>query len=329
VNIGIVGCGAMGQLRAQNLGGASLVAVADTDTARATELARRVPGCAALSEWQELVNRSDIHAVIVATPNYLQPSILRAAIASGKHVLVEKPGARHFSELRELAELARERSVCVRIGFNLRYHRAMQQARKLIDDGAIGELMFVRARYGHGGRIGYENEWRAHPEFSGGGELLDQGVHLIDLSRWFLGEFVAIDGFAHTYFWRMPVDDNAFLTLRTNNQQVAFLQVSCTEWKNLFSFEVYGRDGKLQIDGLGGSYGTEKLTWYKMLPQMGPPETTVFEYPMSDNSRAVEMAEFLEDIRLRREPAVTIKDAVAALVVVDQVYQSSGYDHRP
>ena len=105
--------------------------------------------------------------------------------------------------------------------------------------------------------LGYASEWRAQPQRSGGGELIDQGVHLIDLARWFLGEFVEVDGFAHTYFWDMPVDDNGFMLLKTATKQVAFLHVSCTEWKNTFSWELYGRDGKLQVDGLGGSYGVE------------------------------------------------------------------------
>ena len=131
--------------------------------------------------------------------------------------------------------------------------------------------MFVRGRYGHGGRIGYDREWRANPGLSGGGELIDQGVHMIDLSRWFLGDFREIQGYAHTYFWDMPVDDNGFMILRTAKNQTAFLHVSCTEWKNLFSLEIYGRKAKLHIEGLGGSYGLEKLSFYKMLPEMVRP----------------------------------------------------------
>jgi predicted dehydrogenase len=136
--------------------------------------------------------------------------------------------------------------------------------------------MFIRARYGHGGRVGYDKEWRANPKLSGGGELIDQGIHLIDLAGWFLGEFKKIDGHAETYFWKMPVDDNAFLSLRTAKNQTAWLHVSCTEWKNLFSFEIYGRHAKLHIEGLGGSYGVEKLFHYQMKPEMGIPDTKVY-----------------------------------------------------
>jgi predicted dehydrogenase len=188
--------------------------------------------------------------------------------------------------------------------------------------------MFVRARYGHGGRLGYEKEWRAQQAISGGGELIDQGVHLIDLARWFLGEFNQVDGAAHTYFWDMPVDDNAFMRLTTAQGQTAFLHASCTEWKNTFSFEIYGKVGKLHIEGLGGSYGVERLTWYRMLPQMGPPETTAWEYPMADNSWDVEMQEFLDDVQQHRQPSAGLPDAIAALRIVEQIYEASGYDHH-
>jgi len=328
VNAALIGCGAVGRKRAENLGGARLVYCVDTDRARAQDIAARHRECAVLPQWSDLLTRSDVNLFIVATPPKFQAEIALAAIGAGKHVLVEKPGARNSAELREAAALAEKKRIRVRVGFNHRYHRAFRQARALVDAGSLGPLMFARARYGHGGRRGYDKEWRANPDQSGGGELIDQGVHLIDLARWFLGEFTDIEGFAHTYFWNMPVDDNAFLLLKTASKQTAFLHASCTEWKNTFSWELYGRDGKLQIDGLGGSYGVEKLTWYKMLPEMGPPETQVWEYPMADDSWAVEMAEFLEDIRLEREPAAGLHDAIAALTIVGKIYAESGYDHR-
>jgi predicted dehydrogenase len=254
---------------------------------------------------------------------------MAGAIAAGCHVLVEKPAARFMDDLKPLISMAERQKILVRVGFNHRCHRSFQKMREIVDAGEIGELMFLRARYGHGGRLGYEQEWRAQPELSGGGELIDQGVHLIDLSRWFLGDFSEVDGFAHTYYWDMPVDDNAFMLLRTEDQRTAFLHVSCTEWKNTFSFELYGRNGKLQVDGLGGSYGVERLTWYKMLPEMGPPETLSWEYPMSDNSWQVEMNQFRQDIEVGRQPQPGLSDAIVVLQIVEKLYEKSGYDHRP
>jgi predicted dehydrogenase len=328
MNVGIVGCGLLGQKRAQSLAGARLVACADTEIDRAEQLAKSFDGCAAFADWRSVIDRDDVEMVVVATPHNVLAEITARTVEAGKHVLVEKPAARHFSELEPLLSAVKKAGVLVRVGFNHRYHRAFRQARKIVESGSLGPLMFLRARYGHGGRIGYEKEWRAQPSISGGGELIDQGMHLIDLARWFLGNFVEVEGYAHTYFWNMPVDDNAFLLLKTAQKRIAFLHASCTEWKNTFSFELYGRDGKLQIDGLGGSYGVERLAWYKMLPQMGPPETTLWEYPMADDSWEVEMKEFLEDIRLGRKPAAGLEDAAAALDIVDHIYRESGFDHR-
>ena len=325
MRVGIIGCGLIGNKRAKALGSARLVACADVVLERAQALAAGNPGVFFTSNWREVVARNDVDVIIVATTNDQLAPVSVAALKAGKHVLVEKPAARELSEIETLIEAARDTGLQVRVGFNHRYHRALRKARELVESQVLGEIMFVRGRYGHGGRIGYDKEWRAVPELSGGGELIDQGVHLIDLARWFLGDFSDISGFAHTYFWEMPVEDNGFMLLKTAHQQVAFLHVSCTEWKNLFSFELYGRNGKLHVEGLGGSYGVERLAYYKMLPLMGPPETTIWEFPMADTSWELEFAEFLDDIRLNRKPAAGLNDAYAALKVVNTIYQNSGY----
>jgi predicted dehydrogenase len=316
---GIIGCGLIGHKRAQNLGAAQLTAACDTDLAKARALAKT--SALATSDLRELLAACDL--TIIATPNFaLAPTALEA-IRAGKHVLLEKPGALTFAELETLATAAADSRVQVRLGYNHRYHPALLKARELIDAEALGPLMFIRARYGHGGRRGYDREWRADPKLSGGGELIDQGVHLIDLASWFLGPFTSIAGQATTLYWDMPVDDNAFLHLRTASGAVAWLHASCTEWKNLFSFEIYGRTGKLHIEGLGGSYGVERLSYYRMLPEMGPPETTIWEYPRGDRSWALEMEEFLEDIRLGRTPQPGLAEGIATLRIVEKIYATS------
>jgi predicted dehydrogenase len=290
---------------------------------RAKTLAALVPGATAETDWRQVLQRDDVHIVIVSTINDSLAEITHQAVRAGKHVLVEKPAGRRAAELEPILAACRQSKVLVRVGFNHRYHPALLKAHELLRSGALGDLMFLRGRYGHGGRIGYDKEWRANPELAGGGELIDQGVHLIDLSRWILGDFARVHGIARTFYWEMPVDDNAFALLETANGQVAFLHCSCTEWKNLFSLEIYGRNGKLHIEGLGGSYGTERLSYYKMLPQMGPPETTIWEYPMGDSSWKLEFDEFLEDIRLNRTPSPGAADAYAALRIVEQIYSES------
>lgn len=328
MRIAIVGCGLIGQKRAKTLGSCELVACADQMLEKAQHLASLHPGCTPYQHWRDIIARKDVDIVIVSTTHATLAEIGMAAVKAGKHILVEKPGGRRAHELAPIINEAKNRGVFTRVGFNHRYHRAFRKAFALVQENAIGELMFIRARYGHGGRIGYDQEWRAQPALSGGGELIDQGVHLIDLARCFLGEFTDVQGSAHTFYWNMPVDDNGFLLLKTAKQQVAHLHASCTEWKNTFSFEIYGRNGKLDINGLGGSYGVEKLTLYKMLPEMGPPETHAWEFPMQDDSWQFEFDEFIEDIKQQRQPKASLEDAHAALTIVETIYRMSNYDYR-
>jgi predicted dehydrogenase len=323
MRVAIIGCGLIGQKRARALADCRLVACVDLTIEKAQALAASVPGAQAIDDWQAVMKRPDVDIVIVATTHNILGEITLAAIAAGKHVLVEKPAARQAKELESLIQAARRARIMVRVGFNHRYHPAIRKAHALCAEGELGELMYVRGRYGHGGRPGYEKEWRANPALSGGGELIDQGVHLIDLARWFLGDFSEVEGFAHTFYWDMQVEDNGFLLLRTANRQAAFLHASCTEWKNLFSFEIFGRKGKLEISGLGGSYGTERLAHYRMLPQMGPPETTMWEFPMADTSWEIEFAEFVDDIRQGRQPSPSLSDAQATLQVIERIYEAS------
>jgi predicted dehydrogenase len=321
VTFAIIGCGLVGRKRLHSLRPGQLVVTYDVEKHRAQGFVDAAGSGKVIAKVEEAVSDPVVDAVIVSTPNSSLAPVASLAIRAGKHVLLEKPAATSMTQINELVELARQSKSCVRVGYNHRYHPAVQKARKLIDAGAIGPLMFIRGRYGHGGRRGYESEWRADPAISGGGELIDQGVHLIDLSTWFLGEFSCVKGHAATYFWDMPVEDNAFLSLQTAAGQTAWFHVSCTEWKNLFSLEIYGHRGKLQIEGLGGSYGVERLTYYSMRPVLGPPDTTIWEFPGADSSWDLEIKAFQEDIELERSAVPGLKEAAATLRVVERFYE--------
>ena len=326
LRVSIVGCGFIGEKRARALPAGALEVCCDIDEARATSLARQ-SSARVLTDWRRAVTDDGVDIVIVATTHDLLAPITTAAAEAGKHVIVEKPGALRSEELDGAIAACEKTGARVHVGFNHRYHRAFRKMREIVDSGSLGPLTHVRARYGHGGRIGYDKEWRSVPALSGGGEAIDQGMHVIDLARWFLGDFVDVHGFAETYFWDMPVEDNAFLLMRTAQRQVASLHASWTEWKNTFSFELFGRNGKLEVAGLGGSYGTERLTYYAMLPELGPPETSMFEYPMGDDSWRVEYDAFLDDIAARRTPAPGLADAQAALRIVERLYAAT-HDNR-
>lgn len=321
-----IGCGVVGRKRVAALGSdAPLLYACDLDLPRAVEVAKLSPGCVATTDVATALSDPRVAAVIVSTRNNALAPLALAAVLAGKHVLLEKPGALNAAQLRIIRDAATTTGPRVRLGYNHRFHPALTKARALVDAGALGPLMFLRARYGHGGRVGYDREWRADPALSGGGELIDQGVHLIDLASWLLGEFPTVGGHVTTSFWDMPVDDNAFVSLRTASGQTAWLHASCTEWKNLFSLELYGRNAKIAIDGLGGSYGPERLTFYRMLPQMGPPETMVFEFPDGDESWALELREFADDIRLGREPSPGLDEGIRTLEIVEKIYRQSGF----
>jgi predicted dehydrogenase len=326
VNFAIVGCGQIGRKRLRTLTERDrLIVAADPLRERAEDLAA-TSGHSAMftADWRAAVTHPEVQAVIVSTTNDSLATVTRAAIESGKHVLVEKPAARSARELKPVVEVAAQAPRhCFWAGFNLRYHPAIRKAHEIVASGHLGDLMSIRGRYGHGGRIGYDKEWRANPTISGGGELLDQGVHLIDLARWFLGEFEQVCGYAPTFYWNMPVDDNAFLLLKTRQGHAAWLHASCTQWKNLFSFEIFGRCGALTVEGLGGSYGVERLTFHRVRPELGPPETTTWEFAGEDPSWEAELRQFVRTAEEGGTATTSLWDALAALEIVDRVYAGS------
>jgi predicted dehydrogenase len=320
----IVGCGLIGQKRAaaiSRLGHQTILAV-DRSGDRACKLAEAF--CArSATDFHAAVEAGDIDAVVVATPHAELSTIAIACLGAGKHVLVEKPGGRNLAEVSAVSQAAATARRVAKVGYNHRFHPAVLKAREIVDRGELGQLMFMRGRYGHGGRPGYEREWRFERSVSGGGQLVDQGSHLIDLAHWFLGELTLVQAALRTFFWNAEVEDNAFLTLSTAEGRIAWLHASWTEWKNLFSLEIYGSDGKLEINGLGGSYGVESLTFYRMLLEMGPPETTRWEYPFADRSWETEIAEFIAAIHAGRRPIGDVDDAVSSMSVIERAYQGA------
>lgn len=325
MNIGIVGCGLIGKKRAKSIPSMhTIVGVCDIQIEKAKELAL-MTGCDFVTDdYKKLVELQGLDLLIVSTLNNLLAPITLYAVERGRHVIVEKPGGICSKELLPIMEAAKKTGVVVKVGFNHRYHPAMLKAKELMARKESGEVMFLRGRYGHGGRIGYDKEWRADASLSGGGETIDQGVHLIDLARWYMGDFEEVSGFAATYFWDMPVDDNGFISLRKKDGRAAWLQVSCTEWKNMFSLEIYCKNAKFAVEGLGGSYGVEKLYHYQMLPQMGPPDTVIYEYPRGDNSWALEFLEVEEAIMTGKALQMgDIRDAYEALKIVEKIYLAS------
>jgi len=325
MKVGIVGAGLQGRRRAQALkavDGSELVLVADVRQDAAAALAAEA-GCLETSRWEEVVARDDVEAVIVCTPPHLHAEIAVSAMRRGKHVLCEKPLARTMDEGREMVKVAQQEGVRLKCGFNLRYHPAIRQARRWYEDGDIGEIDSIRCRYGIGGRPGYDREWRAEGEISGGGQLMDQGIHALDLFRWFLGDFAEVFGFLATRFWDVaPLEDNAFVLLRTARGQVASLHASWTQWKPLFCLEIFGRDGYVIAEGLGGAYGSERAILGRR-DFTAPFGEEVVEFRGEDRSWEEEWREFASAISEGREPSANGREGLEALRLVYAAYAAS------
>lgn len=321
----IIGAGLIGKKRADAISGLGhqIKVVCDVRAEAAKSLAEKFQ--ADIHTDLSFLAKNEVDAAIVATSNDALAPTVCEALRHGKHVLVEKPGGRNPNEVAEWCRLSEAGRAICRVGFNHRFHPTLLKAKSLLENEAIGPLMFFRAKYGHGGRIGYDKEWRAQPEKGGGGELIDQGVHLIDLCRWLGGEFTLEHGVATTYFWNMPVDDNGFLLLKSPHSELrAWLHASCTEWKNTFEFEIFGKRGKIQITGLGRSYGPEELKLYKVKPEMGVPLQETYTFPEEDRSWALETQSFIDAIEGRPSPIAQPQDALRAVELVYDTYRSSG-----
>jgi predicted dehydrogenase len=293
LRVAIAGCGLIGHKRARALGPQDELAGCFDIVPEIAEAHAAEHGTTAYPTLEALLDqRADV--VVVAVTHDQLAGLAVAALEAGSHVLVEKPAGIGVADVDRVRAAADAAQKLVKVGFNHRFHPGISKAITEARSGRYGEVMSMRARYGHGGRIGYDREWRADPAKSGGGELIDQGMHLLDLSHWLHGELPLHSALTRTQYWDAPVDDNAVIVLGEERNTTApwtLFHVSWTEWKNTFSMEIYCRTAKFQVDGLFGSYGPERLTSYFMKPELGPPDTAVDEFA-ADRSWELEWEHF-------------------------------------
>lgn len=325
MRVAIIGAGLQARRRApviKDWPGAELAVITSKTGNTAAALAVKM-GCEASAGWEQVVTRPDIDVVLVCTPPDIHAAISIAAMRAGKHVLCEKPLTRTVSEAEEMVNVARATGVTLKCGFNHRHHPAIWKAKELFDRGDLGAPMFGRCVYGICGRPGYEHEWRADPNVVAGGQLMEQGIHGIDLFRWFFGDFQEVTGFTATCFWKIaPLEDNGFALLRTQSGVIASVHSTLTQWKNLFSFEVFGSDAYARVEGLGGGYGTEKLIVCKR-DFSAPFKEEITEFRGDDRSWVEEWREFVTAIQEKRDPMGSGIDGLEALKLVYAVYDSA------
>jgi predicted dehydrogenase len=329
LRVAIVGCGLIGDKRAAALRPQDeLLACNDVDAQAAVGLAER-HGCKPCETLDEMLALSP-DVVVVATVHDQLAGLAERALRAGAHVLVEKPAGISTAQVDRLIECRQGSGRLVKVGFNHRFHPGIARAIEEVRSGRHGELLHLRGRYGHGGRLGYDREWRTQPERSGGGELIDQGMHLLDLSHRIAGPLPLHSALLRTHFWDTPVEDNAALILGEASSRTdpwAMLHVTWTEWKNLFSLEIYCRTAKIQVDGLVRSYGPQRLRIYRMGPELGPPELEEVSYPDEDRSWEREWASFAAAIDAGDEHLVNggLEDARYAWEQIEAAYAAGPY----
>ncbi len=323
MKVTLIGAGRQGTRRLQAIqeaGEDTVVIVADPD-GRAGRVLACSAGCRWTPEWLEAVE-ADADAVLVCSPPDGHAEITLEALRRGRHVLCEKPLALTVAAAGEMVAAADAVKRTLKCGFNYRHHPGITLAHVWVSAGRVGRVVALHAVHGTGGRPQFEREWRTQRDRSGGGILLDQGVHVLDLFRWFGGPFEEVVGAVSTAYWPIaPVEDNAFAVLRADGL-LATLHVSWTQWKNRFSLEVVGTDGVVAVEGLGGSYGAECVI-VRPTPAADAREEDITEFRGADTSWREEWREFKAAIAGGREPLGSGRDGIEALALAEAIYRSS------
>lgn len=314
LNIGIIGFGLIGKKRYFNRYKSKLIAISDKKKIDLKFSKFQISN-------EDLISNKLIDAVFICTTHSNLFNLSLSALNNNKHVLVEKPGSLKPNELKKLINISEKKKLIFYVGYNLRFHPAILKSQEIINKKLLGSLMYLKISYGHGGRLNYGNEWRFIEKISGGGELIDKGSHLIDLSIMFLGKFKYIQSNLKNYYWHKKLDDNSFMTLENSKKQVALLHASSTEWKNEFVLEIYGKRGKIKVTGIGGSYGKEKCIFYKMLKKMGPPKIIEYDYSkLKDVSWYNEMKIFYNLIKNKKYKIKKNYEHLEVLKIINKIY---------
>lgn len=320
IRAGIIGLGKMGQLRTRELlqrGDVQVICGYDPDPGAFRSQWPKIP---CTDSAQELLV-SGVDVVWVCTPNAITPGMVIGALEAGKHVFCEKPPGRTVADIERIREVeSAHPGQKVAFGFNHRFHAGIQEALRVANSGRLGNILWIRAVYG---KAGGAQDWRGNRALAGGGILLDQGIHLLDLCALFLGEIVDVKSMLTRTSDMDGLEDNAFALLRDTQGRIAQIHSSSTQWKHRFSFEIYLSGGYLSVNGIltsSRSYGDESLTIARRSALPGPPteETIYFD---EDPSWAAEIDTFLRCVR-EDTPVVSGSSlqALRAMKLVHDIY---------
>jgi predicted dehydrogenase len=329
--VGIIGMGKMGRIRKREFDlhfGFEVVAICDVNTEVGTEF----PHLFFSNSWEDIIDKT-IDVVVVCTYNNIVPTIICRALENQLHVFSEKPPGNCVGDVEKIIKSEKKSPESIlKFGFNHRFHYSVMEAKALIESGRYGNVLWARGIYGKAGSLDYMDNWRANPSLAGGGILLDQGIHMIDLLRYFLGEFTEVKSFVERSYWKeSEVEDNAFALLKTAKNQVAMLHSSATQWKHKFSLDIYLEKGYVNLEGIlssSRSYGEESITFAK---KQFEDEARAFGRPReekiffdTDNSWKLEIEEFHSCLTGEIEsPSGNTSDAMSVMKLISRIYSAA------
>lgn len=326
LRVGIAGYGVVGKRRRQFIDQnpcLKTVALCDKTIRPSGTL---IDGVKCFRNYKDLL-KTPLDVLFVCLPNYLAAKVTMAGLEKGLHVFCEKPPGRTVADIEQVIEVEkRHADTKLKYGFNHRYHESVKEALRIIQSGEFGDIINIRGVYGKSKIIPFGGGWRARRKYAGGGILLDQGIHMVDLMQLFCGEFIEIKSYVSNSYWHHDVEDNVYAMMRDRKNRIAILHSSATQWQHRFSFEIALTEGFLGLQGiLSGtkSYGQEQLTKVRRSEaDIGTQSEEVINY-LEDNSWRDEVDEFADAI-VNNKPirSGSSSDALATMKLVYKIYQA-------
>jgi predicted dehydrogenase len=324
LNVGIAGYGVVGKRRRQFIDqhpNLRTIAVCDQNF---KESGIVHDGVRCFRDYHSLLEEP-LDVLFVSLPNYLAAEVTMAGLERGLHVFCEKPPGRDVSDIKQVIDTETKfPELVLKYGFNHRYHDSVREALRIIKSGELGEIVNLRGVYGKSKILSFSGGWRAERKYAGGGILLDQGIHMLDLMRLFCGDFVEVKSWVSNSYWNHDVEDNAYALMRDSHGRVASLHSSATQWQHCFSLDITFTEGYLELRGIlsgSKSYGEEKLIiGRRNESDTGTAKEEVITY-LEDNSWRDEINEFADAVVNNG----TVKhgnssDALATMKLVNRIY---------
>ena len=331
--VAIAGYGIVGKRRHRSINKFNkFEVVALCDTNKDTFIGLKKSKINIFNNYKNIIEQN-IDILFVCLPNNLAAETTYAAIKKNIHVFCEKPPAKKPSELKKIINLlTKKRDIKLMYGFNHRYHKSIVEAYKIIKTKKFGKIINMKGIYGKSQMISFNDKkhpsfWRTKRKISGGGVLLDQGIHMVDLMRYLGGEFRVLSSYISNERWNYDVEDNAYALLKSNNGIIAFLNSSATQWKHKFYLDINFEYGNIELKGIlsgSKSYGKEKIIITKANPNndRGNPKQLVKNYK-KDNSWSDEIKTFFSSIvKNTKIKQGSIHDALNTLNLIFDIYYS-------